>query len=289
MDVVDAQFHFGPGKIDEALAMMDAIGMAGAMIDEFWAGEWMSYPGYKAPNGIFRVTQPTVELAAILHPQRFTSVLNVDRRDPEMASLIRIAGQAPHVRGIRITGPGMIKSEGEAFNAGEFADLFAATEASGMPLFIFAPFQLEAIGRYARQFPDMRIVVDHCGMLSKDMRKFLAGYDDGSPTGPEAQLAAFQHVLKLAEYPNIGLKWVHAASIFEHPPYPGEKLWPILRQAVDAFGPDRVMWGSDASVTHTGESWAEIVFALRANTLLSEAETEAVLGGNLRKWLDWPA
>ncbi|WP_157220756.1 amidohydrolase family protein [Flavisphingomonas formosensis] len=288
MDIVDAQFHYGPGGIDQALAMMDALGIASAVIDEFWIGEWNGYPGYRLPNGVFRVTQPTIELAAILHPTRFTSLLRVDRRDPEVSSLIRLAGQAPHVKAIRIIGPGMEKPEGDAFVAGDYAELFAATERAGLPLFVFAPRQLEAIARYAREFPGLRVIVDHCGMLSNGMRRFLAGYE-GVSGGPDAQLADFEQVLRLADVPNIALKWVHAASVFELPPYPGEKVWPILRRAVDAFGAERVMWGSDASVVHTGECWGEILFSLRANTELSEAETAAVLGGSIRKWLDWPA
>jgi len=288
MDIVDAQFHFGPGGIDRALAMMDALGIAAAVIDEFWIGEWMGHPGYKLPSGVFRVTQPTIELAATLHPTRFTSLLRVDRRDPEVTTLIRLAGQAPHVKAIRIIGPGMEKSEGDAFVAGDYSGLFAATEQTGLPLFVFAPCQLEAIARYAKEFPGLKVIVDHCGMLSNGMRRFVTGYE-GVSQGRAAQLADFEHVLKLADIPNVALKWAHAASVFEYPPYPGEKTWPILRRAVDAFGAERVMWGSDASVVHTGECWGEILFSLRANTELSAAETAAVLGGSVRNWLSWQA
>jgi predicted TIM-barrel fold metal-dependent hydrolase len=287
MDIVDAQFHFGPGAIDQALAGMDALGIASAVIDEFWIGAWMGHPRYQLPSGIFRVTQPTIELAATLHPNRFTSLLRVDRRDPEVAHLIRLAGQAPHVRAIRIITPGMETSEGAAFAAGEFAGLCAAVCDAGLPLFVFAPRQLDAIARYAREFPQLKLIVDHCGMLSDGMRRYLDASDQPS-AGPEAQLADFDNVLALAKLPNIALKWAHAASVFEHAAYPGESLWPILRRALNAFGAERVMWGSDASVVHTGECWGEILFSMRGNPDLTPGESAAVLGGTVRKWLDWP-
>lgn len=288
MDIVDAQYHFGPGSIDCAIAMMDALGIAAAVIDEFWIGEWLGHPGYRLESGAFRVTQPTIELAATLHPRRFTSMLRVDRRDPEVSHIIRLAGQAPHVRAIRIIAPGMELPEADAFDAGHYAGIFQATQDAGMPLFVFAPRQLDALARYARDFPGLRIVIDHCGMLSEGMRRYTD--PNGAPTGgPQQQLAAFEHVLRMAEHANVGLKWVHAASTFEQPAYPGEGLWPIMRRAIDAFGADRLMWGSDASVAHTGESWGEILFSVRGDPGLTDTERAAILGGTVRQWLNWPA
>lgn len=291
IDIVDAQFHFGPGGIDQTLAMMDALGIAAGVVEEFWIGKWIGYPGnpgYMLPSGAFRSSMPTLELAATLHPTRFTGILKVDRRDPEVAHLIRLGGQAPHVRAVRVITPGMETAEAAAYNAGQFAGICAAACDANLPLFVFAPDQMAASARYARDFPSLKLVIDHCGVLSHGMRRYIEGTDAPSP-GPEAQLAAFDKVLALADLPNVGLKWAHAASVFEHPAYPGEKLWPILRRALDHFGADRVMWGSDANVVHTGECWGEILFSMRGNPDLTAAERAAVLGGTVRKWLDWPA
>ena len=70
---------------------------------------------------------------------------------------------------------------------------------------------------------------------------------------------------------------------------PGDKLWPILRMAVDAFGKERVMWASDHSVNQRGESWADLLYGVKACPLLSAEELEWVLGKALRGWIGWAA
>jgi hypothetical protein len=40
-------------------------------------------------------------------------------------------------------------------------------------------------------------------------------------------------------------------------------------------------------VNQRGESWAELLFGVKGDTDLSQEEREWVLGGALRKWLDW--
>jgi len=77
--------------------------------------------------------------------------------------------------------------------------------------------------------------------------------------------------------------------MFEVPGYPGMGLWPILRRTIDRFGPERVMWASDASVNTTGESWAELLFSVIGNISLTAQERALVLGGAARAWLNWPA
>src|ERR1700739_213589 len=119
MDIVDAQIHIGPGGIDEALAAMDALGISAVVIDEYWIGLPGSEPGYALPEGVFRPVQPTAELAALIPPDRFSYRLRVDRRDQDVAAVIRLAGQAPHARALRIT-PGVWMQEARPFAEGAY-------------------------------------------------------------------------------------------------------------------------------------------------------------------------
>lgn len=57
----------------------------------------------------------------------------------------------------------------------------------------------------------------------------------------------FDKVLELARYNNVVLKWSHASDNFEVPVYPGDMLTPTLKDAIEAFGADRIMWASDYS------------------------------------------
>jgi predicted TIM-barrel fold metal-dependent hydrolase len=77
--------------------------------------------------------------------------------------------------------------------------------------------------------------------------------------------------------------------MFEAPGYPNGGTNVFLRKALDAFGAERVMWASDISANQTGESWAELLFAIRNNPDLSLREKEHVLGGTTRNWLGWEA
>lgn len=295
MDIVDAQVHLGPTGAAEMVAAMDAIGIKGAMIDEWWVGT-PGHPGYTLPNGAYRPVTPITELAAWTWPDRFSYLLRVDHRDPELASLVRQARDATYCRALRILA-GNSRAEMASFEAGDHGPVFEAAAASGLPLFVMAAGLADTVAGYADRYPDTKIILDHTGMpYGKLLRPILAQLE-GLPDSA-AWWAAFgdgpldkwfDKVLRLAERPNVALKWGHAPSMFDQPGYPNEGLRPWLRKAIDAFGADRVMWASDNSVNQTGESWAELLFMIRNDPGLSEAEKAAVLGGTARKWLDWPA
>lgn len=286
MNIVDAQVHIGPGRIEETLAAMDALGIRSILIDEYWFGRAKGDPGYAVPDGAYRPLHPTAELAALLYPDRFSYLVRLDRNDREVTTVIRMARAAPHARALRIT-PGMWPAEVAAFAAGEYERICAAACDCGLPLFMFVPGRARDVVQYARRFPSLRVIVDHCGLLSNSMRQKIGS--GGAPKPREAQLAAFEEVMTLADFPNVGLKWAHAPAMFETPGYPGEGLWPILRKALDRFGADRIMWASDASANQTGESWGMLLFGMLGNPHLSPAEREDVMGGTARAWLSWPA
>ena len=86
---------------------------------------------------------------------------------------------------------------------------------------------------------------------------------------------------------------VKASAQFRVVPEGGEKRWPYasagdqLRELVDTFGADRVVWGSDFPFVldecgYSGEtSAAGIVRECGAG--LTDAEIAAVMGGNLQR------
>ena len=64
---------------------------------------------------------------------------------------------------------------------------------------------------------------------------------------------------------------------------------PLLRQAIDAFGVERIMWASDYTIARdqNGNSWAQCLYYLLDSDQLSETEKEWLLGGSVRKILNW--
>jgi L-fuconolactonase len=285
MDIVDAQIHMGPGKIEELLAQMDAVGVRAVVIDEYWTRTFTQEPHHKLPGGGYRPLAPTAEIAAQLYPDRFSYLLRLHPKDPEFAALVRQVRDAPGGRALRIDA-GTTRGRRAAFADGGYDHIFAAASDAGLPIFVWAPDQVEAMVRLATNFPQLKVIVDHCGVFNNAMREFIA---KTPPLEEAEQFALFDRICALSEFPNFALKWGHYSELFDLPAWPGESLWPILRRALDRFGAERVMWASDFSVNQRGESWADLLYGVKGDRGLSQTELEWVLGGTVRRWLDWPA
>ncbi len=280
MQIVDAQIHFGPGGTDAVLAQMDALGIRACLVDEFWGLDTWG-PGYTLPNGTFRPTRPTVELAAALHPERIAYVARVEREDPEVASLIRIAADDPGARAVRMI-PAVTKKETDAFAAGDYRDVFATAASANLPVFLFIAGHVELLPRYLKSFSEVTFIVDHCGMPME------AGIGAPASEHPGPNVPYFDEVLKLADYPNVRLKWSHAQGMFGELEYPSPGLLPHLRRAIDAFGADRIMWASDYGGNQTGETWSQLLHYLLDCDGISSAEKAWLFGDTLRAAIGWP-
>ena len=291
MDIVDSQVHLGPGRIEEMLAAMDALGIKSALIDEFWLGTGGEMPYYTVAGGaVRRPVTPTAELASLMHPDRFSYVVRVDRRDPEMRSLIRLVRDATHARALRIT-PGLTRVELLALTSGGYDGMFSVAADFGLPIFVTIPGNAPALRPSIEKFSTVTFIIDHCGMpFSAGIKKAFAHFgmlDQLPEMGGGTKDAEFEKVARLADLPNVALKWAHAQGLFEVPGYPFPALRPFLKCALSSFGAERVMWASDTGANRTGESWAELLFWLRDNLDLSSSERESLLGGTARKCLNW--
>ncbi len=297
MDIVDSQAHLGPGGADKMLAAMDAIGIKSVLIDEWWMGT-PGDPGYRVGKDGqgFRTTSPTAELAAWSYPGRFSYLIRVDRLDPDMHTVVRLARDCKHVRALRIS-PGMNRAELKAFAAGELDTVFAAAGDYGFPIFVQISGNTHLLARYLEKFPKVKVIICHCGMppgrrlwpIFARMEGLPDSNDYWGKVGSEPLAQAFDKVLRIAEQPNVALKWAHAPTMFDAAGYPNEGTNAFLRKALNAFGVERIMWASDISANQTGESWAELLFAIRNNQDLSQREKECVLGATARNWLGWEA
>jgi predicted TIM-barrel fold metal-dependent hydrolase len=269
MEIVDGQVHIGAEGFAPMLAQMDALGIRAALLDEFWsrneAGQQM--PGYEVTGGAWRCVSPLAEQAALQHPDRFAYLLRVNRQDPDLEGLIRLLASSPHARALRL----LPLSDGQAFAAGAYDGLFAMAQAARLPVFIALAGKVELLAAYARKFPDLTLIIDHCGM----------------PWAPK-DVAYFDAVLKLAAHPNVALKWAHAQNLFSVDAYPYTPLMPHLRRAIDAFGPERIVWASDHSQVKE-HSWGQLLYSIRDTAELSAAEKAWVLGGSLRRLIGWSA
>src|SRR5438876_6624279 len=77
----------------------------------------------------------------------------------------------------------------------------------------------------AAKFPEVRVIIDH-----------LSAPPKGTP-------AEYEEVLKLGKLPNVVMKFssLRAAS---REPFPHQDLAPLTRRVFDAFGAERMLWGT---------------------------------------------
>jgi predicted TIM-barrel fold metal-dependent hydrolase len=283
MDIVDSQVHlnrFGshwrntaPDVIvDYAVAAMDALGIDGIVIDE-WAGfdaQHRHLPGAVLPNGAMRGQYPFSQRAVALHPDRFAYVARIDPNDPEIDALVDQIHEIPGVVALSIDLPET--REARVFQGGGYDRMLSCAEAHRVPIVAWVPGRAELLERPLDAFPNLRVVLSHCGLSRAD----------------RDHLATFNRVLELARYPNVAIKWCHVPTYLSHEPYPFRDVLPHLRRAIDAFGPQRIMWASDHTESRVHHSWAQALYYILDSQLLTDGEKEWIVGRSARTMLDWP-
>ena len=106
-----------------------------------------------------------------------------------------------------------------------------------MPVFVRTTGQVNLLEPYLSAFPRAQLILDHCGSANPP------------PQSWAQRMRQLDSVLALARFPNLALKWCKAPTRISMQPYPYADLMPVLRQVMDAFGKERVMWAGDPTQT----------------------------------------
>ena len=120
--------------------------------------------------------------------------------------------------------------------------------------------------------------LDGCSLLFSHLG--LPGRHDQVPS-PAAARERLAPLLALAGRPNVAVKLSGAYAVA---PYPHAAAQPFVDLLLDAYGPERLLWGSDFSPALDHVSFVEAT----ATHLLSSCTTQeidAVMGGNLLRLL----
>jgi L-fuconolactonase len=143
---------------------------------------------------------------------------------------------------------------------------------------------LPTVAAVAERIPELRIVLNHTGFTQAGIGRDEYGrprIDGPMPQPHEAQ------VLALSRHPNVSVV-LSGAYGFSRLEYPYPDVAEVVRRTADAFGIERLMWGSDFPwiVDHPGY---RACLQLIDHHLpgLSPAERAAVLGDNIRRLLQW--
>lgn len=242
-----------PIEAESLLAYWDAAGVS--------AGTAVQY------NSVYKSDNSYMLDVVDAHPGRMSAVLILDARLDDTPARFAHLASAHDVAGLRLFGFPGPDADYPWFDSPAAHRTWEAVAKAGLAMdmmYVPAPPTRNVLGRImtlARRFPDMPVVLDHCGWPHTDRG------DQG---------AIGEELLELAEVPNIHFKftqinWNRFADA-------GHLVDParFVRHLVDTYGAGRVMWGSD--VGNTKDSYATMAaMALSSTALLSEAERTAVL------------
>jgi L-fuconolactonase len=144
-------------------------------------------------------------------------------------------------------------------------------EKHGMPFdLLFYVKHLRHVPALARQLPNLPMVIDH---LAK-------------PNIREHRIEEWlPHFHAAATYPNIYCKLSGMITEADRRHWSAEDLKPYVHTALEEFGPDRCMFGSDWPVCKLAGSYGEVKKALtEALGPLAAAERDAIFGGTAQKF-----
>ncbi|MFT4083502.1 MAG: amidohydrolase family protein [Nocardioides sp.] len=205
--------------------------------------------------------------SAARHPDQIRPVIVVDAAGAETPGRLRSLAGRHRLAGIRITGGMTPAGEFPWLDSEDALATLAEADRLGLPIVIMSvppgtnEAALRRIGGVADRLPGAQIVIDHVGWP-------VDGYHLRSAHA------------ELADRPNINVKVT--TENFDQVAEANARPSGFLRRAVDLFGADRVMWGSDYG--NAPGSYADLLGrALDAVTELTDAEQDAVLGGTGRR------
>jgi predicted TIM-barrel fold metal-dependent hydrolase len=208
--------------------------------------------------------------AARQHPNRYAVMGKIDAKDPKYREWMPTWRDQPGMLGIRFN----FKRSPETLASGDADWVWSAAEQAGVPIYVGVSHEnLHVIDAIAARYPELKLILDHMALETnvKDDHAFRN----------------FDKLIAVAKRPNIGVK-VSSLPSYTDAPYPYRNLHVYVKRVYDAFGPQRMMWGSDLS--RLSGSYRECVTMFTEEMpWLSGEDLEQVMGRAACDWLGWPA
>jgi predicted TIM-barrel fold metal-dependent hydrolase len=119
---------------------------------------------------------------------------------------------------------------------------------------------------------DLRLIVSHLGLPGRFAR----------PPAKEVAREAMSGVLALARFPGARVKLSGFYAISDPPHgYPHAAAWPCVALLKEAFGANRLLWGSDFSPCLDHVTFSQAVDVLEQIPCLNSDDRARIQGGNL--------
>jgi len=138
-----------------------------------------------------------------------------------------------------------------------------------VPMTVLAPItRMPDVGLLLERLPDLTVVIDHMG---------------DCPVDTPAEL---EKLITLADYPGVFVKVTHTWSISKQA-YPWRDAHDHVKRLHHAFGPQRLMWGTDWPILESHATYAQALTAVRDEMRFFNADDlRWILGASVQRV--WP-
>ena len=199
-------------------------------------------------------------------PDVFRIVAFVDHRDSNVAE------EMAELQGQGVTGFRVVPEAGkEATWLGEpgYDAMFRAAAQTGQAICpLIKPPALGDLDRMCGEHPDTTVVIDH-----------LASVGSGGDIVEDDVRA----LCAMARHPGVHVKVSAFYALGTKRP-PHDELAPMIERVVEAFGSERLMWGSDAPYQVRNETYEDSIKLVRDRLgFLSDEERERILAGTAER------
>ncbi|MFV0243958.1 MAG: amidohydrolase family protein [Qingshengfaniella sp.] len=247
-----------PFTYEEALDEMNGAGVDRVcIVPPSWEGDRVDY-GIEASEK---------------YPDRFCVMARITQDDEkEGGAMMRDFATIDAIKGLRLT---FHRPQDRNWMIDGTCDwIWPLAEKLGLPLMVHAPIWKTELGKIAERHPDLRIIVDHMGILARSV-------DDA--IGYWVEETADLHV-----HPNISMK-VSAVPGYSTHPYPYDNLTKYVKMAVEKMGPARCHWGTDVTrlIEAKGITYTQTVEHFTKHMGFTEAELDQIMGKGLCDILGW--
>ena len=189
------------------------------------------------------------------------AVCLVNHRDPRARDQLAELAEAGDFLGVRLTSEVMLQRPELVMAAAHLGLIIQAMPHQAPAR--WTPILEAAIARY----PETRVMLSHMAMPR---------LEDGPGFAPQ------QPVWDLARHPGVMFQLSFAGALG---PYPHEPVYPVIAQAVEAFGAERIVWGSNYPPVGGIEQYlADLMLLLDGKLPIPADAIEAVAGGNARRF-----
>ena len=207
-EIVDGYCHCGLRKyrpIQDVCRVMQQFGVSRAVLVQHMGEYDNSY----------------IEQIVAAEPERFAGVFLVDTDADDAGDSLARWGEKEVFRGIRLL----------AHTLATRPELWEQAAEAGLNVVVYdeptIADYVDSLASFLRSLPDARLVLPHFGRLDP---------------AESPRFQSFDHILSLARFPNAFMQ-ISAMDSFAQ--YPFQELVPLVRIVLQAFGPERVLYGSN--------------------------------------------